>query len=184
MVPVSTFEKYLVAWGVSFPAAMTLIVLAIWGINVVLHHTTGIYIANELFFGVANPTAGEIWEATRDYLLIACGIHAVVCWGTLSFFSGEGIGRKALVAVIAVVIAIILINGLPKWFGIRVDSTIGFPFFLELRVRESLDSQTLWQIISWAPGNLVLVLKAVVSWSIPVVFWVAGYFRLRELQVR
>jgi hypothetical protein len=184
MVPASSFEKYLVAWGVSFPAAMTLIVLAIWGVNVVLHHTTGIYISNGLFFGVEKPTGGEIWEATRDYLLIAAAINAIVFWGTLSFFSGEGMGRKALVGVIVVVAAIILIFGLPQWLGMPADTTTGFPFFLEMKVTESLDGARLWQKIAWAPDATAHVLKAVVSWSIPVVFWVAGCFRLRELQVR
>jgi hypothetical protein len=184
MVPASTLEKYLVAWGVSFPVAMTLVVLSIWGVNVVLHHTTGIYISNDLFFGAAHPKGREIWDTISDKLLIAAGIHAVVFWGTLSFFSGEGMGRKALVGVIVVVAAIVLIFGLPQWLGMPANTTTGFPFFLEMKIWESRDDAHLWHTIAWAPDAWGRVLKAVVSVSVPVVFWVAGYFRLRELQVR
>jgi hypothetical protein len=184
MVPASTFEKYLVAWGVSFPAAVTLMVLATWGINTVLHHTTGIYITDKMFFDVENPSGAEIWKGIRNYLLTAASTHAIVFWGVLTFFASENIGRKALVGAIAATVCVVLINGLPHWIGLPEYARVGFPFFFEIRLNEVSDGARILQTIGWAPASIAGLLRAVVSWSIPVVFWVAGYSKLKELQVR
>lgn len=182
LTPASRGEKYLLAWCVSFPCTLLFITAAVWLINLILHHTTGIYISNELFFGEANPTGAQVWEGIRDYLFAACLIHSVVFLGMFSI-SGGGLWKRSIVGLIIFTVAIVLILGLPGWLGMPGNSTTGFPFFLEINILGSIEGARMWQKIAWA-GSLTDTLSLVVSASLPVVLWVAAWFKFKELEVR
>jgi hypothetical protein len=185
LLPARAGAKFWLAWGVSFPVSLSVSVLAVWVINTLLHHTTGVYIPNELFFGVAQPSAAQIWVGTRDFLFVGCLIHSVVFLGTLSVGSSEnGFWKKAFVGVIGLAAAFILILGMPQWLGMPKDTTTGFPFFLEMKMFEWNDGANLWQTISWASEDLARTLEWLISVSLPVVLWVAAYFKFKELEVR
>lgn len=185
LVPSSSFEKYLLAWSISLPVALALVLLVVWMVNTILHHLTGIYISNELFFGTAHPSWGQVWEGIRDYLFAACLIHSIVFWGTLSLGSaGSGFWKRAIVGVVIFISCLVLIYGMPHWLGMPENTSAGFPFFLKMDVKESIDGATLWQTIAWAPESLRQILSLIVSASIPVVLWVAAYFKFKEVKVR
>lgn len=182
LTPASLGKKYLLAWGVSFPGTLVLFVVAVWAINQILHHTTGVYISNELFFDTANPSGTQVWDEIRKYLFAACLIHSVVFLGTFSV-RGNRFWQRSFIGVVIFMVAVVLILGVPGWLGMPKNWSTGFPLFLEMDVWRSIDGAMLQQKLAWA-GSLSGVLSLIVSMSLPVVFWVAAWFKFKELEVR
>jgi hypothetical protein len=185
LTPARVGAKFWLAWGVSLPGALVVSVLAVWAINTLLHHTTGVYISNEFFFGVEQPSAAQIWEGSWNFLFVGCLIHSVVFLGTLSVGSTEnGFWKKAFVGVISLAAVLILFQGMPQWLGMPKSTTTGFPFFLEMKIFVWNEGVNLWQTVSWASEDLARTLEWLFSVSLPVVLWVAAYFKFKELEVR
>ena len=168
-LPVSQFEKYLVAWLFSLPVFLGVFV-------------ADFYAADWLVMQLArgNGPAGTLLNVfaergfATDMLLALCLVHGVALWGSICFTKLQFVKTACLTFGLLAVLAAVNAQALKQLLGPGVSNTVPFSkvmlleasqrFVLELPARHGL-----WLSL------LPLVLAALL--------WLASYARLTEKQL-
>lgn len=166
MEPVSVFEKYL------FTGLHTLVVFWIFFILLAVFWFS-------VFRADFDTPLPEIMDylKRRNYCLFPISFHAIALFG-FSF-----VRRNALwVYVLSALVFILLFsNVLWRFPG---DDVVAGQFYLYLRPYFGSSDWTLFYYTSWLPGNVMSMLYLLIMCGFPLVFWISGYFKLREREIK
>lgn len=166
-LPASVWSKFLLAWSVSVGGIVALALVCV--------------VVNSL--AAALGWMHLTWSVgLKEPLGVMCILSSVVMLVTLSIDRRGGFRRQVLWAVAVVAAATVLIIKLPGWVGIPGGTE--FPFFYDFGVWVyGSEGGSIFQTVSWATGWWHGAISDAVTFSIPVVFWVAGLFKLKEIEL-
>lgn len=178
-LPASVASKFALALAVSL-GSIAAFALAVWGLNSLAGALDWMHLTKEQIFGSAAPSFGTVVRKLSGPVGAAAFVSAIVMLIKLSVRRG-GFGRQAAIGAAVAAAVVVLVVKLPEWCGLPQTST-DWPFFFDLGLWVYGGEGAVRQTVSWATGWLHGAIADAGTLSIPVVFWVASYFKLKEIE--